>query len=225
MSELVPSYVHGSRAYPNMARVESLVANNLGIPRVAAEGGKYLQFTREGMTFIARSHAAAAIPLSATTGVCPTLWNPEGSGKILVPLKIMLSLAAIGTPAVWGLALAQTLATGVSDNIGSGKPIVTFTNRAPKTARIGGPAAVAKGMFASDVVTFTAAPTVIMDLGMGGWKDGTAANSNPVAGLEFDLDGLIMMAPGSAISLVGTVASSTTFFASILFAELPEFPL
>lgn len=222
MSEIIASYVSGTKAYPNHVRVESLNANNYGVTRMAPEGGKYFQAAREGQVFSARG-AAASIPVSAASGTCPTLWNPSDSGKILAILKINLSLAAKGTPAIWGLSLAQTLLAG--NSVGAALPIKTFTDIPPVSTRIGGPAVVSNAKFANATVTFLAAPTVIMDLGAGGWIDGTAANSGPVSNLSFDLDGAILLMPGTALSVVGTVASSTTFITNIVFAELPEIVL
>jgi hypothetical protein len=63
-------------------------------------------------------------------------------------------------------------------------------------------------------------PTPFIDLGFSVWAAGTEANLE-YALLQYEFKGSVLVPPGTAISLVGVVASSTTFNTSFVFAELP----
>lgn len=180
-------------------------------------GSDYQELTRQGFVFTARSGAAAAIPINTTLTNSPTLWNAASSGKILIPMFINLSVAAIGTPALQGFSVSWLKNTG--DSIGTGAAIVTFTNIAPSSNLIGRGACSAR--FANATVTFTTQPAVLMDLGVNHWLEGTAA-SGGIANTSYDVRGAIVMPPGTSISVgCPTAASSTTYWTSIVFAELP----
>src|SRR4030042_1584928 len=60
--------------------------------------GKFGEFCRRGWVFSARVAAAAAVPISTTVTNAPTSWNPAGSGKLVVPLRIILARGAIWAP-------------------------------------------------------------------------------------------------------------------------------
>jgi hypothetical protein len=62
---------------------------------------------------------------------------------------------------------------------------------------------------------------VIIDLGFGHWIEGAAASGGS-AYLGFDLDGTLIMPPGTSITLASlTTATSTTYWVTMLFAEVP----
>jgi hypothetical protein len=179
--------------------------------------GKYAELAVRGKVFAARTAAALAIPVHTTLTNSPTLWNPTSSGKLLYPLKILLSPAAIGTPVLQGFGLGFLRNTG--DTVAVGLPLATFTNVAPVCTLLNGAACVAQ--FAGAVVTFTTQPAVIMDLGFGHWIEGAAASGGS-AYLGFDLDGTLIMPPGTSITLASlTTATSTTYWVTMLFAEVP----
>ncbi len=195
-------------------------AGNSGEVIVSSLYGQYAELTRRGQVFVAKSAAAAAIPIQSALTNSPTLWNVSSSGKLVYPLAIMLSPGAIGTPVLHGLTISQTLATG--DAALTGAPIATFTNVVPVPCLLGRGAATTR--FAHGTDTFTTNPTWIADLGLGHWIEGTAAT-----GLQqrmfIDLAGLIVLPPGTAISIGATTATSTTYTVSIFFAEAPLPPL
>jgi hypothetical protein len=178
--------------------------------------GKYAELTRYGKVFIAKSGAAAAIPIQSTLTNSPTLWNPSTSGKFVFPLMLTINPGVIGVPVLTGLTISQLLATG--ETVGTGLPIATFTNITPVPALLGRGTCVTK--FANATVTFTTNPTLIADLGIVHWLEGTAAEG-VLQAVSFDFDGLICMPPGTSISIGAIAATSTTFWTTIYFAELP----
>lgn len=182
-------------------------------------GGKFQAFAKDGNVFAARSGAAAAIPVNTTLTNSPTLWNPAGSGKILIPLQISFSFATLGTQIIDGFTLSYLLNAG--DNTGTAAPIVTFTNLPPVNMRVGG-GRQSKAKFANGTVTFTTQPAALMDLGMGQNLNGTAANGEPYTQLRYEFNGELIMNPGTSISVgAATAATSGTYWTTIIFAELP----
>lgn len=181
-------------------------------------GSDYQELTRQGYVFTARSAALAAIPVNTTLTNSPTLWNAASSGKVVIPLFLNLSPGAIGTPVIWGATISYLKNTG--DGIGTGAPIVTFTNVAPVPNMIGRGASSTR--FAGAVVTFTTQPAALMDTGLGHYIEGTAATGQ-LQNQSFDFKGSIIMPPGTSISVGATIASSTTYWTSIVFAEIPAY--
>jgi len=195
-----------------------LKADNWGAQIVLEQGGKYMEWVRRGLAFAARSGAAAAIPINTTLTNSPTLWNPANSGKILVPMKLLLSAATLGTQVIDGLTVSGMGNCG--DGVATGGLITAFTNIAPVNLQVGSGKS-AKARFANAAVTFGTNPSVIMDLGMGQWLNGTAAVGQPYT-LAFDFEGCIIVPPGAVISIgAATAATSGTYWTTILYAELP----
>jgi hypothetical protein len=137
--------VGNSGPHADGADVDNVPINSWGKPIVAFSGGRYLEWMRRGYIYVARSGAAAAIPINSTCTNAPTLWNPADSGKLIVPISICLSTEALGTPIITGITLSYE--TGMSDTSGTaGMPFPTFTNIAPVGTTFGKNAS-AKGRF------------------------------------------------------------------------------
>jgi hypothetical protein len=75
--------------------------------------------------------------------------------------------------------------------------------------------------FAGAVCTFTTQPARIMDLGFGHLLEGSAASGQLYSQFYHDFDGSLQMPPGTTISLGSTIATSTTYWTTIIFAEIP----
>jgi len=183
-----------------------------------AKGPHLLEWTRRGYVYstLTSPAAPAAVPIYSTATNSPTLWNPADSGKLIVPIRINLGIAAIATYLDDSFMLAQTLNTGSA--VATGGVFATFTNIAPINCLIGGPAG--KGKYSGATVTWTVQPTAMMDIGFSSWAAGTEANLG-YGVLSYEFNGGMALPPGTAISLVGVVASSTTYVTSFVFAELP----
>ncbi|HXK36986.1 MAG TPA: hypothetical protein VJ553_05395 [Candidatus Paceibacterota bacterium] len=180
--------------------------------------GKFGEMCRRGYVFAAVGAAAAAIPIGTTLTNAPVIWNVASSGKLVIPLRIILSLGAIGTPILNGFAVYFLKNTG--DSVGTGLPIVTFTEIAPVNTFIGR-GVTARTKFAGAVATYTTQPAKLMDLGFGHHLEGAAASGQLYSMFYHDFDGAVMMPPGTSLTLGSTIATSTTYWTTILFAELP----
>lgn len=180
-------------------------------------GGKYMEWTRRGYVFTA-SGTLLTIPVYTTLTNGPVLWNPAGSGKLVIPLKITLTPGGLGTPVITGLVGCYLNSAGAT--AATGAPVITFTNIAPIGTNLG-KQVTASTLFANAAVTYTAQPTAFYYPGLSMWKSGTDAISTPVT-LFHDFEGAVQLQPGSLIAFGGTpAATSTTYITSILFAEIP----
>jgi hypothetical protein len=179
--------------------------------------GGYAELTRRGLVFSANVAAAAGVPVNTTLTNAPSLWNPSSSGKLVVPLRLMLSVGAIGTPILQGFTISYLLNTG--DVVATGAPIATWTPLATVSTLLG-KGITPRTSFAPAVSTYTVQPALALNLGMGHFLEGAAASGTMYV-LDHDFRGEIMMPPGTSIHLGSTIATSTTYWTTILFAELP----
>jgi hypothetical protein len=148
----------------------------------------------------------------STATNAPTLWNPSDSGKIIVPLFINLHPVAVASAVHTGVLLGLKSACG--NVAATGAPFPTFTNKLP-TCNTPAAGKTASAKFADNVVTFTAIPSVFMDLGL--YQASAGLPSEP----HYAFDGELMLGPGDAMSIMGQAASVNTYWISVVFAELP----
>ena len=195
-----------------------LRSSDFGEQVMVPGGSDYQEYNRQGQLYVAKSGAAAAIPIQSTLTNSPTLWNPASSGKVLIPCLLNLGVGTVGTPVLTSFTVSYVKNTG--DTAATNLPLATFTNIAPVGLILGHGASVAK--FANAVVTFTTNPTLLMDTGILHWLEGTAA-SGAMINCQYDFKGTIIMPPGTSISIGAITATSTTYWTSIIFAEIPTY--
>lgn len=191
---------------------ESLNMDNWGNLRMSQVGPKYLEWNRRGLIFTARPTAAAALVIFSTATNAPTLWNPADSGKLVVPLFINLHPVAVASAVHTGVVLGLKSACGSA--AATGAPFPTFTEKAP-TCNCPAAGKTSTTKFADNVVTFTAIPSVFMDLGMYQAAAGLPTPSH------YAFDGELLLGPGDAMTIMGQAASVNTYWISVVFAELP----
>lgn len=188
--------------------------DNNGAMVVQQLNGPYAEAVRRGNMYLCTVTTGAALLLSATTGNCPTIFNPSGSGIMVYPVDVTMSFLS-GTTTIGAALWALTANAG--STFATGAPIPTFTNVAPRNALLGG-GNVAKFLWAPAVCTFTAAPTVVAATGI---NLGAAA---PTAGAPYTpfIDGKMAVMPGQALSLTYSVTTSTSlWFTTIWCVEVP----
>ena len=191
--------------------------NNWGSKQMIEVGPKYFEWTRRGLVFTARPTAAAALVIFSTATNAPTLWNPSDSNKIVVPIRLTLHPVAVASAVHTGILLGFQAGCGAT--VGTGLPLPTFTNKAP-TNNLPASGKTAKTKFSDSVVTFTAIPSILQDIGLVQNVDGTPATGG-FSSLYYDFDGTVALGPGDIMSVMGQAASVNTFWMSIQFAELP----
>jgi hypothetical protein len=183
---------------------------------VYEDHGKFYEQTLRGNTFVATSATPIAIPIDSSTTVTPTLWNPAGSGVILEVVRLQLT-HTITTPDIPGaMHWSYTLNAGAEP--GTAGVITAFTNIAPVSCLLGS-GRISKGRY-MQAGTFAAAPTFYMGAGISSdtW---TAASTYPPFLIQVDYDGMLLVPPGTALSLMSTVATGGTFFVNMFYIESP----
>ena len=208
----------GIRNLSDGTRAEALRGGSYGELITSQLWGKYGELCRRGYVFAGIGAAAAAVPIATTLTNAPSIWNPANSGKLVVPLSIRLSLGAVGTPILQGFTLSYL--TNAESSIGTADPVVTWTNIAPVNLLLGKGSA-ATTMFSGAVSTYTVNPARLMDLGFGHLLEGAAASGQLYSQFSHDFDGSLMLPPGTTIHLGSTIATSTSYWTTIVFAEIP----
>lgn len=171
--------------------------------------------TLAGNVFIGSTAATGiAIPAYNATAQLFGLWNPAGSGKNAVLVKINIGVATLGTPAVSALGLSYI--SGAGSAIGAtGAPITAFATTAPVNGLVG------KGSQNSALFTLAAttiAPTFFYDLAL---SQESAVAGTGVFWMEHDFDGAVIVPPNTYIGLGGSAAPGQTTQATLVWFELP----
>lgn len=165
---------------------------------------RYVEQVVRGNMFSAANQAAQAISVALATtytGLC--LYNPVGSGRILVPNKIKFALSA-APAAVAPIGLIQGFAA-------TGGVTTQTTKLTVQSNQIGSTAAGAGiALSAATIVT----PTWLQQL-----LDGFTAAALPAPTPPIDLDGLYAIYPGGFIAIAALTA--VTGLGSIAWEEIP----
>lgn len=171
---------------------------------------RYAALALSGNVFdVTYTAASLAIPSATATGSF-ALFNPAGSGKNLVLLKVAVGLQTF---------TAGTTALGIGlQYVPNITPTTTTPGNVPQNALVGSQlGAVAKPFTAG---TLVGAPTVLGTIFETFYAD-LAASSQP-SGIQVEVDGAIIVAPGSGICLCSTAAPITnTVTCAYKWAELP----
>ena len=158
------------------SQVTNFRMGNQGELMMSELGGKYMEWCRRGWVYTA-SGTLLTIPVYTTLTNAPVLWNPAGSGKLVIPLKITLTPGALGTPVITGLVGCYLINAGSTP--ATAAPVPTFTNIVPIGTNLG-KQGTATTLFANAAVTYTVQPTAFYYTGLSMWKSGTDAISLPV---------------------------------------------
>ena len=175
--------------------------------------------TLAGKVFIGSTlYSGVAIPAYNATAQVFGLWNPAGSGVNIIPIRLSLAIATIGTNIVGAIGFSAVYNTGSA--IGAaGAPITAFTQTGSLPALIGsnaGAAAPSAARFTLSATTI--APTFVYATGLGS-STGTATDDP--GQLTHEFDGAFGVSPGTYIGLGGSAAPGSTYQATLVWMELP----
>jgi hypothetical protein len=173
------------------------------------------QQTVAGKTFHgSTTYAGVTVPIYSGTSPTFAIWNPAGSNKMLVPVKLSVGVAATATAAITALGLGQTINTGSA--LGTGNPITAFTDATVYNGRIGRVGGNAGRLALA--ATLTAASNFFYNLG---FSQATTALAPGLVNLQHVFDGDIVMEPGTLIHLVGApLAPVETLVVSLAWTEI-----
>jgi hypothetical protein len=177
---------------------------------------KYYEQTMRGNAFV-YSQAAAGVALAApSVNSVPMIWNPSGSGKNLVLLKV--AVGYVSTTWVAGM-LEYCVLTGAGSQIGTGAPVVSLTQVAGVNLLVGsGNASVMR--FAPATVTLIAAPTFLCTAGLSTVHGTATSDASPYL-MQDLIDGAIIIPPGVAFFVTANAAVAGVASVAIYGLEIP----
>ncbi len=211
----------GFTANVNLGRSNELI--------IAELHGKYLEQAYRGNVFLASTTTAGIVlPIFVATTITSTfsIWNPAGSGRLMVPIVTLVgwtaTTAALGT-IIWvastnaGDRVSAAGATGAS-------PISTFTTpTAPINANLGS-GKVSQMRFTGttgSAALLTGQPTFYRGTGITISATTSASTAQPWWTARDDWDGTAIIPPGNAIHLMGSTATLATVTVTLAYLEVP----
>ena len=170
----------------------------------------YLQQTLAGRMFTSHGSVggtAITIPIYSTTSPTFALWNPLGTGRVIVPVSLQVGVAATATPAIGSLALSQVLNTGGA--FATGLPIAAWTdgivyNGRSKYGSSNSAGANNVGRIGIATTTLTTAGNTFYELGV---SQATTTLASGLVWLEHDFNDKLALDPGTLVHLVGNPAA------------------
>jgi len=197
-------------------KVEGLLYDRDG--RAIFSDGGYEAAVKGRVVAASSATGGIAIIAAATTGGHPTLWNPLGSGRIMEVLSLSVAYVS-GNNAPGGLAWNLVKNTGATAATGASSPILTATKVDVESAMIGG-VVDSKLYFAPTVNTFTAAPTYGRPISLSLFTGVAATAVAPFQMYEkYDRNNPLLIAPGAAICLVTSQATTTSLLRYTVMVE------
>ncbi len=178
--------------------------------------GRHYYAARQNRLYVAvPATGGIALIIAATTGGHPTLWNPQGSGRVLSIKRLTLGYVS-GANAPGSLAWHKTEKAG--STVAAAAPIKTATKVDVENAMVGGPLD-SKAYWSPTTNTFLAAPVYHRPIGLSLFTGLAATATIPFPLIE-EYDDDLLIAEGAAISLVTQQATTTALLRyTILFEE------
>jgi hypothetical protein len=192
-------YASGSQAQPRGGNDGDVIVSELH--------GRYAEQMMRGNSFSAANQAAQAVSVAlATTYTGLLLYNPVGSGKLLIPNKVKYALSvAPAAISVLGLLTGFSATGGVT---------AQTTKLTVQANQVGNAAAgVGIALSAATIVT----PTVLATL-----YDGFTAAALPNPALLSDLEGVFGIQPGGFIGIYALTAVTGLGWISWEEVNLPQ---
>ena len=208
--------------------LSNLLSGKLGDLLVSELHGKYFNQSYRGNTYWASNAAAGAVYsiFSATTApiwVGLALWNPPQSGKIVSVIRSIVGLQAQGATAI--ACFGYCWLNNVQSLQGTAAPI-TITSQVLITATRGscviGPSGGNQG---NSVVTVVNSATISTAMTWGRASSMSlltgAATTQVGIVLGEDLDGTLLIPPGTFMAFTTNVLSGVTATGTLIWEEIP----
>ena len=200
----------GSTVTANFGRANELIVSELH--------GKYFEQCYRGNVYYASTTTAGVvIPISSTLTPTYSLWNPAGSGKLMVPIYALIGWTA--TTAALG-SFVWHATTNAGSNISSTAPFVAFGTGTAVNANMGSGKVSAMRVGSGGTTTLVAAATFFRATGLSITPTTAATSTAPGWLWKDDWDGAGIIPPGNAISLFGTTAIAVTATVTMVYEEV-----
>lgn len=184
---------------------------------VAELHGKYFEQAYRGNVYYASTTAAGVVvPIYTTLTPTYSIWNPAGSGKLLVPIYAMIGWQATVT-ALGSFVWMAT--TNAGAGISSTAPFVAFGTGTPLNANLGSGKVSQMRAGTGGTTTLVAAPTFYRETGISCGVTTAAVSTSWWMGRD-DFDGAAVVPPGNAIHLMGNTAIAATCTVTLAYAEI-----
>lgn len=204
--------IQGVVAAPSSASIPDGTSVNTFLQGKAAElvdaklRGDYFTANYRGRMFWAATAAAGnTIPISSTTAPVFTLYNPFGSGTVVELLRLNIGITN-ATTVVSPLLLAYISGLLVGPT--------SVTSRAVTSANLGLATTTPVTQYYT-AATLAAAATTFITIGS------VAAAAGALPNYNYDLNGSVILQPGSLVHVCGTAAQTSASAISACFAEWP----
>lgn len=177
----------------------------------------YYDLAKQGVIFTGNVAAAGVVlPIYSNVTQQFGLWNPVGSGKDLLLLKLALTYVDT-TGAAGGFCLGYL--SNAPAAIGTGLAITAFTETAAVSNYPGGGfSSVAK--FGQGATLTVTAPVVKRQLGLNQLVTTATAVTIGQWTSEIQFDGEEVLTPGTAVFVAGNIATLSKFTGSLVWAEI-----
>ena len=183
-----------------------------------AMNGFFFEQVMRGNGYAFNTALAGNALVAATTTNAPAIWNPPGSGKALVIQKIAFGRSAVGTPLEGSIVHLRM--QNVNSYPGTGAAIVSATFQPALNLRsdLGDNSGM---FFAPTTITYTTGPVFWCETGISQIAStGTTTGVGTFTAWS-DINGLLVIYPGTVYALGATVSLSTTYCISIYALSLP----
>ncbi len=166
-------------------------------------GAHFIQ-TYRGNTFIGSTAiGGVVVPSFSVTGQVYGIWNPAGSGKLIVPIKVQIGCVAASVQAlgfVWGYV------ANAGSQLSSGSTISAGTVGTPVNAYLGS-TNTSKAIFFPATVT-TTAPSYLRSIGTYAIGNASPVAQNNYFQITEYYNGDLYVGQGSAIFLAANAAGA-----------------
>ena len=186
-----------------------------------SHAGFYAEQVMRGNGYVFSTALAGNALVAATTSNAPAIWNPPGSGRLLVIVKVVFGRTAVGTPLEGHICYLRT--QSVTSGPGTGCDIVSGTKVDALNLR--SDLRDNSGMnFYPTTISTTPTPSFWACAGIAQTADdGATTVSGPRAEQLTDhLDGLLVVGEKTLFSIGAAVSLNTTYAISIYALSLPK---
>lgn len=198
----------GAQPVVNIGRANEAIVTEL-------HGKYFTQCYRGNVFYGSTTTAGVVIPIASSLTPTYSLWNPAGSGKLLVPIVTLIGWTATVT-AVGSFIWMATTNAGAS--VSSTAPFVAFGTGTPVNANLGSGKVSQMKLASGGTTTLVAAPTVYRDTGIS--LGLTTAATVGFWVMRDDWDGSGIIPPGNAMHLMGTTAVAATVQVTQVWEEI-----
>ena len=184
---------------------------------IQAAHGTYYQAIKGGRTFVGSNAVTGLlVPIYSSKANALTLWNPSGN---IYDLVVMAFYAGFYSTTGAAGSLIYTYITNAGSSIATAGPFPTATFATPVNAYVGA-GYTSTALFSPAVNTTTATAAILRTSGLSQLTLTVGASTTGWQWTDY-IDGMIVLAPGTALQVYGSTAFATVCNQTIVWEEVP----